>query len=62
MLDKNYDLYYKHETVMQGERKKRKELADQFNDKMEELQDKIKDQHGLRQKEIDENNAVRQKI
>ena len=37
MLDKNYQLYLKHEEVMADERAKRQELADSFNKKMEEL-------------------------
>lgn len=48
MLDKNYQLYLKHEEVMADERTKRQELADSFNKKMEELQDRIKDQQNLR--------------
>ena len=40
---------------MMEEKKKRQELADEFNKKMEDLQDKIKNQQAMRQKEIDDN-------
>jgi hypothetical protein len=62
ILEKNYNLYLQHETMMQEEKKKRQELATEFNTKMEEIQGKINDQRDLRTTEIEENNAVRTKI
>lgn len=40
-LNQNYDLYLQHETMLDEENQKRKDLADGFQDRMKGLSEKI---------------------
>jgi uncharacterized phage infection (PIP) family protein YhgE len=62
LLDKNFDLYLKHETMLEEERVARQGLASQFGDKMKEIQAELDEQKAKRQAEIDENSSLRKQI
>ena len=61
-LQQNYDLYLIHETMLDDENQKRKNLADGFQDRMKGLSDKINEQKAERQKAFEENTAIRETI
>lgn len=44
LLDKNYELYLKHETMLEDERTARQGLAAQFGDRMKEVQAELDEQ------------------
>lgn len=48
-LKQNYDLYLKHETMLDEENDKRHKLAENFQAKMSELSEEINGQKGDRQ-------------
>ena len=62
ILEKNYQLYLKHENMLDEERKKRKELADGFQGRMAEVTQEIQDLKEERQKEFAANQEIREKI
>lgn len=61
-LKQNYDLYLKHETMLDEENQKRKDLAEQFQAKMQDLSGEINKNKEQRQKEYNENQEIRAKI
>ena len=62
ILEKNYQLYLKHENMLDEERKKRKELADGFQGRMAEVTQEIQDLKEERQTEFAANQEIREKI
>lgn len=62
ILEKNYQLYLKHENMLDEERKKRKELADGFQGRMGEVTQEITDLKEERQAEFSANQEIRDKI
>ena len=62
LLDKNYELYLKHETMLEDERGARQGLAATFGDRMKEVQGELDEQKAKRQAEIDENQRLRSMI
>lgn len=62
LLEKNCELYLKHEEMLDEERKQRQLLASNFGDQMKEVQVELDDQKAKRQKEIDENGELRKQI
>jgi putative NIF3 family GTP cyclohydrolase 1 type 2 len=59
LLDKNYELYLKHETMLDDERVARQGLAEQFGDRMKEVQAELDEQKAKRGAEIEENTRLR---
>ena len=62
LLEKNCELYLKHEEMLDEERKQRQLLASNFGDQMKEVQVELDEQKSKRQKEIDENGELRKQI
>ena len=62
ILEKNHQLYLKHELMLDEERAKRKELADGFQSRMGEVTKEITDLKEERQAEFAANQDIRQKI
>jgi|LauGreDrversion4_2_1035121.scaffolds.fasta_scaffold788127_3 hypothetical protein len=62
LLEKNCELYLKHEEMLDEERKQRQLLASNFGDQMKEVQVELDEQKAKRQKEIDENGELRKQI
>jgi len=62
LLEKNCELYLKHEEMLDEERKQRQHLASNFGDQMKEVQVELDEQKAKRQKEIDENGELRKQI
>lgn len=54
-LNQNYELYLQHETMLDDENQKRKDLADGFQERMKGLSDTINEQKNERQKAFEEN-------
>ena len=54
-LNQNYELYLQHETMLDDENQKRKDLADGFQERMKGLSDTINEQKTERQKAFEEN-------
>ena len=61
-LNQNYDLYLQHETMLDEENQKRKDLADGFQDRMKGLSEKINEQKAERQEAFEANTAIRETI
>ena len=61
-LKQNYDLYLKHETMLDDENQKRKDLAEKFQNKMSELSGEINVNKEQRQADYDNNQEIRNKI
>lgn len=61
-LKQNYELYLKHETMLDEENEKRHKLAEEFQSKMSLLQEEINVHKEGRQKAYDENQAIRLQI
>lgn len=62
LLEKNCELYLKHEQMLEEERRQRQQLAANFGDQMKEVQVELDEQKAKRQKEIDENGELRKQI
>lgn len=62
LLEKNYELFLKHEQMLEEERVQRQKLATNFGDQMKEVQVELDEQKAKRQKEIDENSELRTQI
>lgn len=62
LLEKNFQLYLQHETMLEEERQQRQKLATDFSERMKEVQAELDVQKELRQKEVDENTALRGQI
>lgn len=62
LLDKNYQLYLTHETMLEEERVQRQRLATDFGERMKEVQADLDVQKEQRQREIDENSELRSQI
>ena len=62
LLEKNCELYLKHEEMLDEERKQRQLLASNFGEQMKEVQVELDEQKAKRQKEIDENGELRKQI
>ena len=59
LLDRNCELFGKHEQMLEEERAERQRLAASFGDQMKEVQVELDKQKEKRQEEIDENQALR---
>jgi hypothetical protein len=59
LLDKNCELYLKHESMLEEERQERLRLAANFNEQMKEVQVELDHQKSKRQGEINENTELR---
>jgi hypothetical protein len=59
LLDKNCELYLKHESMLEEERQERLRLAANFNEQMKEVQVELDVQKSKRQAEINENTELR---
>ena len=62
ILDKNYQLYLKHEKMLDEERVKRQELAADFQKHMSEVTNEINELKEDRTREFQANQDIRQKI
>jgi chromosome segregation ATPase len=62
LLDKNCELYMKHEQMLEEERQERLRLAANFNEQMKEVQVELDAQKAKRQAEINENSELRTQI
>ncbi|CDW74702.1 UNKNOWN [Stylonychia lemnae] len=62
LLDKNYDLYMKHEQMLEDEKKQRQGLASQFQEQMSEVTKELEQQKQARGQELKENQEIRSKI
>lgn len=62
LLDKNCELYMKHEQMLEEERQERMRLAANFNEQMKEVQVELDHQKAKRQAEITENSELRTQI
>ena len=62
ILDKNYQLYLKHERMLDDERVKRSELAADFQKRMAEVTNEINELKEERQTEFKANQDIRAKI
>jgi HKD family nuclease len=62
LLEKNCELYLKHEEMLDEERKQRQLLASNFGDQMKEVQVELDEQKAKRQKEIDEKGELRKQL
>ena len=62
ILDKNYNMYLRHEKMLDEEREKRQALAADFQQRMQGVTRSIEEIKEERQKELDANNDIRRKI
>jgi len=62
LLEKNYQLYLRHEEMLEEERKERQNLAAGFQDQMREVSLELEGQKKQREAELQENQEVRAKI
>jgi HKD family nuclease len=62
LLDKNYELYLKHETMLEQEQEERKKLASTFQDQMKDVTLELENQKSTRNEEIEVNTSIRGKI
>lgn len=62
LLDKNHDLYLKHEQMLEEERLERTRLAQNFQEQMAEVSKELESQKLKRSEEIEENQEIRSKI
>jgi len=62
LLEKNCELYLKHEKMLEEERVARSNLAGNFGEQMKEVQDELDVQKKKRQDEITENTELRTQI
>lgn len=62
LFSKNYDLYLKHEEMLEKNKQERVELASQFQRQMNEVADEINQKREEKQAVQDENNTIRQQI
>jgi len=62
LLERNFDLFLKHEQMLEEERLERQKLAANFGDQMKEVQAELDVQKSQRQQEIDENGELRKMI
>lgn len=60
--NQNFDIYLKHEKMLEFEREQRVLISEQFQTKMKELNDQLNIQKEHRQKEYEINNGLREKI
>lgn len=59
---KNYNLYLKHEEMLEANKKERMDMAMQFQEEMSKITDDINAARAERQQEIEANNEIRKKI
>ena len=62
LLDRNSELYLKHETMLEEEKEERQKLASNFSEQMKEVTHELEVQKLKRQEELQENQAIRLKI
>ena len=62
IFKKNHDLYLKHEEMLDEERQKRTDLAEDFQKRMQEVTQEINNLKETRTQEVQRNQEVRQKI
>ena len=62
LFEKNYQLYLKHETMLDEEKQRRQSLADDFQGEMAKVQEVLNKQKEQRNVELEENKAIREKI
>lgn len=59
---KNYELYLKHELMLEQNRKERQELANKFQEQMQDLTEEININRAERASETEDNNKIRKMI
>ena len=62
LFEKNYQLYLKHETMLDEEKQRRQSLPDDFQGEMAKVQEVLNKQKEQRNVELEENKAIREKI
>jgi hypothetical protein len=62
LLEKNYELYLKHETMLEQEQEERKKLASTFQEQMKDVTMELESQKVTRNEEIEINTSIRGKI
>lgn len=62
VCQKNYELYLKHELMLEQNRKERQELANKFQEQMQDLTEEININRAERAAETEDNNKIRKMI
>ncbi len=61
-LNNNFELYHKHEMMLDDEKKQRQEVANSFQTRMNTLSDEVKAQQTERKSEYEDNQQLREGI